>query len=70
MAAKSGEAHHKAKLTEDDVIYLRELYAEGGVSFLKLAEMTGWRVDETTITSAVRGATWKHLPGAIPARRN
>jgi hypothetical protein len=66
MAAKSGERHHLSRLTEDDVMYFRELYAEGGVSFMKLAEMASWKVGPDTIKHAVRGHTWAHLPGAIP----
>lgn len=66
MAAKKGVDHHLARLSVGDVIRLRELYAAGGVSFMDLAELIEWRVDETTITAAVRGRTWKHIPGAIP----
>jgi hypothetical protein len=68
MAARKGSAHHKAKLTEDDVLYFRELYAEGGVTFEQLAEAAQHRVCHTVIKDAVRGYTWKHVPGAIPVK--
>ena len=68
MAAKKGSAHHKAKLTEDDVLYFRELYAEGSATFEEMSNATQNRVCQTVIRDAVRGTTWKHLPGAIPAK--
>ena len=61
MAAKRGELHHKARLTNELVKELRELHATGQWSYMRLAERIGYLADETTIGSAVRRETWKHV---------
>lgn len=59
MAAKRGELHHKARLTAQEVTELRELYATGEWSYMRLAERINYRVDESTIGSVIRRETWK-----------
>ena len=54
-----GEANPKAKLTEADVLEIREKRLQG-VSFGKLA--TEYGVCKKTVQSAVSGKTWAHLP--------
>lgn len=61
MAARKGELHHKAKLTEDLVRELRRVRAEQGLSYLKLCELSGWVVGKKTLEHAVSGKTWKHV---------
>ncbi len=63
MPQRSGERHHRAKLTEKDVIRMRELYAAGGTSIMKLA--TEYDIQTSTTRSAIRGETWSHVPGAV-----
>jgi hypothetical protein len=58
-----GEAVSSSKLTEDDVIRIRELAATGEYSCDEIAELFGVCVQ--TIYRTVRGEIWKHVPGAI-----
>lgn len=59
-----GEQVHLAKLTEAQVIEMRALFTTGDYTFDDLGERFG--VANTAAMSAIRGATWSHLPGAIP----
>lgn len=56
--ALRGEAHPKAKLTDNQVLKIRELF-EKGFSLRVIArnfKVSGWNVK-----SIVTGKTWKHL---------
>lgn len=53
-----GEARHNAKLTEDQVIQIRELYSEG-VGQMDLATRFG--VTNKNISAIVLGKTWRHI---------
>jgi len=55
-----GEAHGQAKLTRDDVIEIRRLYATGEHTQAELAEMFG--VSQRHISNIVRRKHWKHVP--------
>lgn len=61
MAARKGEAHHKAKLTEDEVREIRRIRAEEGLSCTKLAERIDWKVDTSTIHRIIRREGWSHV---------
>ncbi len=52
-----GEQRHNAKLTEKDAAEIRRVYAEGGVSYAKLAEAYG--VNRSLVGFVVRGKIWK-----------
>lgn len=56
---KRGERHPAAKLTENDVRFIRQVYAD------KLASMTwlAWffQVHRETISRVVHRKTWRHL---------
>lgn len=56
----TGAAHHRstAKLTEDQVITARRLYA-GGLSQTEISK--GMGVHSSTISRAVRGDRWSHV---------
>ena len=54
-----GEKHSKAKLTEKDVLAIREKRMQGK-SFGKLAEE--YAVNKKTIINAVTGKSWAYLP--------
>lgn len=54
-----GEKHPKAKLTEADVLAIREKRKQGK-SFGKLAEE--YSVNKKTIINAVTGKSWSYLP--------
>jgi hypothetical protein len=56
---QKGENSPSSHLTEEKVREMRELYAQGGVSFKELAERFG--VCRSTIRSAVRRETWRHV---------
>jgi hypothetical protein len=60
----SGEEHGKAVLTESAVSELRSRTWTHGDQFKAAASDLG--VDESSVRNAVRGKTWKHLPGAQP----
>jgi transposase len=59
-----GEEHKVSKLSREQVLHARALYRGYEKTFVELAEMFG--VTYEAIQYAVRGQTWKHLPGAIP----
>ena len=54
-----GETHNDAKLTENTVVHIRNLYASGGYTFKELGKM--YDVHKHTIRNAVRRKTWKHV---------
>lgn len=56
-ATVHGEAHSKAKLTEQDVATIRHRYATEKISQAALA--SEYSVHQGTISSIVRGKTWK-----------
>lgn len=58
QTGKRGEAHRDAKLTEDDVREIRRC-AANGVSYHEMGRQYG--VSATSIESAVKRKTWKHV---------
>lgn len=58
--SKSGEEHYAHKLTEAQVIEMRERWARGGVKQRELAEQFG--VTRALVGQIVRGVAWKHVP--------
>lgn len=54
-----GEKHGMAKLTDDAVRTIRRIYAGGGISQQKLADIYG--ITQRQISNIVRHETWKHL---------
>lgn len=62
---KSGSKLPQSKLTEDQVIEMRKLYATG-VGVVRLGELFG--VSKSTAHYAVSGHHWQQLPGAQPGR--
>lgn len=55
-----GEASVKAKLTAAEVIYIRAIYAAGGISFDQLAIQFG--VSKSCIHLIIARENWKHIP--------
>jgi DNA-binding CsgD family transcriptional regulator len=55
-----GEACYNAKLTRDDVVEIRRLYATGGYSYREIGEMFG--ISPVSAFDVVRRRTWKHVP--------
>lgn len=53
-----GETHHSAKLTEDDVLEIRKLYAIG-FTCCEIAEK--FSINPTSAHKAATGRTWKHV---------
>lgn len=53
-----GENHPRAKLTEQDVKDIRELYANG-ISEVQIAKR--YNMDQTTISGIVLRKNWKHI---------
>lgn len=57
---KRGSQHHLAKLTEEQVLKIREEYAAGGTSHWKLA--LKYNIDgSNTIGRILRRETWTHI---------
>jgi hypothetical protein len=54
-----GTAHHKAKLTDDDVRLMRKMYAGGGWTSSALGRRFG--VSQATAYGIVKGTGWKHI---------
>lgn len=54
-----GERQHKAKLTEEDVRLIRQLYWHGVRSIAELALI--FAISSSGITSVVNRVTWKHV---------
>lgn len=63
--SSSGESHPFAKLTQDEVVEIRKLYAQGNVSYAVLSRQ--YKVDSSTIGSIVKGEIWQHT-GAMTDR--
>lgn len=66
MPARAGEKHHKARLTEWDVLDIRAMYAAGGHTYLSLA--TQYDVEVGTISCVIRGTSWSWLTGGEPVK--
>ncbi len=62
-----GARHGMARLTDAQVVSMRRLYAESGISFRELGVMFG--INSASAWQVVRGNKWPHLPGAIPQSR-
>lgn len=58
-AAPRGGANGNAKLTTENVLKIRELYAAGGISQERLGRLFG--VTATPIGQVIRGVTWSHV---------
>lgn len=54
-----GEKHGRAKLTEKEVVSIRELYAGGKCTQLQLAER--FNVHKTQISGIITGRYWSHI---------
>jgi hypothetical protein len=59
-ATRNGSSNFTAKLTEDDVLFIRERAASGEI-LSNLA--TEYRVGSIVISKIVRGLSWKHVSG-------
>lgn len=66
LNAPKGIEHHKAVLTEADVLQMRAL-AKDGWSLTQLKGLYGLTFN--SISAAVKGQSWKHLPGAVSSLR-
>ena len=61
--SREGESNNLAKLTETQVIDIRQRYAYGDVLIRTLARELC--VTPSTISNAIHGRTWSHLPHAL-----
>lgn len=57
---KRGHAHHSSKLTEEQVLLIRQRYAAGGVTHRQLADEYG--VSHRNIGLIVRRQIWRCFP--------
>ena len=60
-----GSRSGRSKLTEADVLKLREMYVTGNYSFIDLADI--YQMTTYAIHAAVVGRTWKHVGGPVEA---
>lgn len=56
---KRGSLNPKVRLTETEVKKIRNMYANGGISQQKLADLFG--VHRSTIADIVNNRTWQHV---------
>lgn len=56
----AGSKHHKAKLTDNDIMNIRKLYSSGEYTQKQLGKLFG--VTQTNISNIVIGIGWKHIP--------
>lgn len=54
-----GERHHRAKLTERDVVRMRELHEEYDICIRCVAKL--YNVKYTTAWDAINYQTWRHV---------
>lgn len=64
----SGEAHYRAKLTEQDVVAIRRDYIPGKIGYMTLAQR--YSVSQDTIKDVVFGYTWRKTGGTIRIRHS
>jgi DNA-binding XRE family transcriptional regulator len=63
MPPSVGEHNTQARLTEDQVVMIRQAYASGAVDQITLAQQYG--VHRATIAMITTGRTWKHVSGPL-----
>lgn len=63
--ARKGQEHYAAKLTVAGVVALRDEYHSGNFSLDDLAAQYG--VCRSTVSKAIKGKTWKHIPDHLLA---
>ena len=56
-----GEKNPTAKLTEEDVRFIRQNYKAGDLEFGKIALAEKFKVSDVTITNIVTFKSWKHV---------
>lgn len=60
-----GQQQGSAKITEGDVVAIREM-ARSGVTQTEIASAFG--ISRSEASSVIRGDKWSHVPGALPPR--
>ncbi len=67
MQSQPGEKHGRALLTEVDVLDMRRLRTDYGLSYRDIAEW--WGIAPATAKSICRGRRWRHvpMPASLPA---
>lgn len=60
-ADQSGESNGNSKLTERDVVKIRERYDNGGVTQKELGDR--YDIETGSVCSIVRGKSWENAPG-------
>lgn len=64
---RRGTDHAAAKLTDEQIVEIRETYARGGVTQVDLAEAFG--VAQSLISGIVNGHRWPHVDGPIRRKK-
>lgn len=63
-----GTQHYLSFLSNEDVLSIRHLYAQGGIGMASLGRM--YSAATGTIQKILNGTTWKHLPILPPGERS
>lgn len=66
-AERTGIPAPRSYLTDEQVLTARELYATGRYTFAQLADRYG--LHRQAMRRVIVGDAYKHLPGAVPARK-
>ena len=61
---KVGSDHHRSKITEQDVLAMRKLREETGMTYTAIGQKYG--VGKRTARLAIQGHSWRHVP-CVPA---
>ncbi len=64
--ALSGHLHPNSKLTDDIVEDIVWRYAQGGNTYMSLANEYG--VESGTVGAILQGRTWRHITGGVPVK--
>jgi predicted XRE-type DNA-binding protein len=66
--SKKGEEHHNCKLTEADVLEIKELLESGEVSGPEIASL--FDVNQQLVSKINKGHRWSHVTGWTPENRS
>ena len=55
-----GESHHMTYVTSEQVVAMRKVYQQGGITVIGISEMFG--LPRSTAGAIIKGSRWGHIP--------